>query len=112
MRNLFLCGLAVVLASCGGAVEDGAPSPAPATNTPNSFSDADGCSRACDRMTKTCAAYRDPQCTSSCAANLHSPEQEDAFASCIDALSCDDIRRGVTMNYGPIGECWSRALGQ
>ena len=111
MRYLFLCAL---LAGCGGAVDDNAPSPAPAAtnNAPNSVSSPDGCARSCERMTKTCAAYEDPRCEESCAKSFDTAEQASTFAACIDALSCDDIRRGITMTYGPIGECWSRALGR
>jgi len=63
-------------------------------------------------MTVACAAYEDPTCEKSCAANFTSPNQQTAFAECIDALSCEEIQRGVTMNYGPIGECWSKARGR
>jgi hypothetical protein len=109
MRYLFL---SILLVACGGAVEDGAPSPAPATNAPNSLSQGDGCTRACDRMTNTCSAYQDPRCVESCDSNFTNDEQAATFAACIDALSCEDIRRGAMMDYGPIGECWSRALGR
>jgi hypothetical protein len=61
-------------------------------------------------MTRTCAAYEDPGCAESCASTLHGDEQEAIFAACIDALSCEDLRRGAMMDFGPIGECWSRAL--
>jgi hypothetical protein len=110
MRYLFLC---VFLAGCGGAVDDGAPSPAPAKNAPNALPNGgDGCARACDRMTKTCAAYTDPRCAESCASNFDSAEQASTFAACIDELSCEEIVRGASMDYGPIGECWSRARGR
>jgi len=40
------------------------------------------------------------------------PEASEArsYGTCIEALSCDQIERGVSMNWGPIGECWSKAL--
>lgn len=60
-------------------------------------------------MTKTCAAYDDPQCVASCSSNFDAPEEGARFASCIDELSCDEIRRGAFMDYGPIGECWTKA---
>jgi hypothetical protein len=110
MRRLSL--LCAVLAGCGGAVEDSAPSPAPATNAPNSVAAGDGCTRACDRMTSTCRAYEDARCAESCASSFDTDEQAATFAACIDALSCEDIVRGVSMDYGPIGECWSRARGR
>lgn len=114
MRYLFLCVGFLIAPGCGGAVEDGAPSPAPgsATNAPNSVAAGDGCTRACDRMTTTCRAYEDPRCVESCASNFVDEAQAATFAACIDALSCEDIRRGAAMDYGPIGECWSRALGR
>jgi hypothetical protein len=112
MRYLFL-GATLLVAGCGGAVDDGAPSPSPSpsstTNAPNSMASGDGCARACDRMTGTCAAYEDPTCVDSCSASFNTPAKASAFAACIDELSCDDIRRGATMDYGPIGECWTRA---
>lgn len=111
MRYLFLSAV-VTLAGCGGQVDESAPSPAPATNAPNSLSSTDGCARSCERMTRTCTAYEDPRCEESCAKSFEEPEQATTFAACIDELSCDDIRRGVAMDYGPIGECWSRALGR
>src|SRR5690348_11439738 len=112
MRYLFLG--AAMLVGCGGAVDDGAPSPSPGTNAPssNSVPNRDGCGEACRRMTVECAAYEDPNCAQSCASNFTSPAQQTTFAECIDALSCEEIQRGATMNYGPIGECWSRARGR
>jgi hypothetical protein len=110
MRMLFLFPF---LMACGGAVEDGGSSPSPttttATNAPTSTNTGDGCARACERMTITCAALDDPRCDDTCGSMFNSSEEKAAYASCIDALSCDDIKRGVSMNYGPLGECATRA---
>lgn len=118
MRYLFLGGfLALAAPACGGAVEDGAsssPSPvaAPGTNAPSSVTITGGCARSCHRMTETCAAYEDPRCEQNCASSFDTDAQAATFAACIDELSCEDIRRGIMMDYGPIGECWSRAHGR
>jgi hypothetical protein len=112
MQPLFLGGAVFLaaLTACGGSVDASSPAPAPATNAPtNSTANGDGCARACDRMTKTCSALQDPRCVESCSSDFSSAEQKDRYAACIDALSCEDIQRGVSMNAGPIGECFTLA---
>lgn len=91
------------LAACGGKVEEEAV----ATSTDR----ADGCARACVRMSSTCGAFdaSGGDCERSCRAELDDPASAGRYADCIDALSCADIQRGVSMDYGPIGACWSQA---
>jgi len=115
--------LSAAAVACGGQVE---PDPgssgnrpsqaAPGTNAPSSTTRKDPCGRVCDRMITQCAAWPSAtpeSCTADCTRE-HAGEPQIAlrYASCIEALSCEDIRRGMTMNYGPLGECWARAHGR
>jgi hypothetical protein len=101
----------VTLAACGGSVEDsGATKPSNgSSNAPASTNTGDGCARACDRL-KTCGGLDDPRCAVSCSRDFGG--QVDAarrYAACLDALTCAEIQRGMTMDYGPIGECQTKA---
>ncbi len=106
--------LLLALAACGGRIDTSseAPPTASGTNNPSSATGADGCVRACERMTTSCDAMDDENgaCVRSCRSDLGGdPEAERRYAACLEALSCEDIRRGMSMDYGPIGECWTRA---
>jgi hypothetical protein len=99
-------------AACGGKVDEPAGSSAPAAgaNAPQSTTSGDGCERACDRMAEcTSTAGERSSCVSSCGRDLGDATAALAFATCLEALSCADIERGLSMDYGPIGECFARA---
>jgi len=104
------------LAACGGKVEEqGQPSTsAPASNTPRNVVADDGCHRACARIascTHDAQGTSDVErCASSCAGDFGEPGA-DIYASCIESLTCEDIQRGLTMDYGPIGACGAKAHG-
>lgn len=113
---------ALVAAACGGQVE---PDPgssnrpsqaAPGANAPSSTTRKEPCGRVCDRMITQCAAWPSAtpeSCTADCTSE-HAGEPQVAlrYAACIEGLSCEEIRRGMTMDYGPLGECWARAHGR
>ncbi len=113
--SFFACAfLCVAATACGGRIDEAAdsPAPAPGTNGPASTSGGDGCTRACDRMTKACAAVKDASgaCLRSCRSDLgDDPDAARRYAACIESLSCAEIERGATMDYGPLGECLTRA---
>ena len=116
MRASFLLSLLLLLGAgaCGGAIDDASDSPTPASgkNAPTSTTPDEGCARACERMTKTCAAWTDDDgaCVRSCRSDFGGDgAAAQRYAACLDALPCSEIERGMTMNYGPIGECHTRA---
>jgi len=99
-------------AACGGKVDDPAAgaATAPGTNAPQSTSSGDGCERSCDRLAEcTTAAQERTSCVSACGRELTDESAARAFATCLEALSCADLERGLSMNYGPIGECYTLA---
>jgi hypothetical protein len=108
MRFSWLSMLLVVagLVACGGKTESGSPSSEPGTNSPTNVSQ-DPCGHACDRIS-TCIGDkpRNESCVSVCAGFDDSGRS--AYDLCIGALSCKEIQDGLSMNYGPLGECWSR----
>jgi hypothetical protein len=112
MRTSWLL-LSCALVACGGRIDDSgeAPVAAPASNAPASTTSGDGCTRACDRMTSTCSAIADDgECLRACRSGLgDDPDAARRYAACLEELSCADIQRGVTMDYGPIGQCFTRA---
>jgi hypothetical protein len=60
------------------------------------------CEAACTHI-DACVGRSDPSCRSECLA-LGSGA---SYASCATALSCDDIKRSMQMNEGPLGRCYS-----
>lgn len=115
MRASFVIfGAALGVIGCGGRIDEPSDTPTPAsgTNAPASTPSGDGCTRACERMAKTCDALDDVNgsCTRSCRSDFGSdPEAAARYAACLESLSCADIQRGMSMDYGPIGECFTRA---
>lgn len=115
MRRLISASLLLLaLASCGGRVDDPAPTstsaPTPGSNSPSSAPAATGCATACDRFRACTSSFEQrDECVRSCGRDFPDPARARTYASCIAALSCDEIERGLSMNYGPIGECYSKA---
>ena len=48
-------------------------------------------------------------CLDDCSTELPDPATAKRWGSCVEALSCQRIRDGQYMNYGPLGECATRA---
>lgn len=103
--------LASSTAACGGRIED-SPAP-PATTTRDSAANVPSatpaCEAACTRI-RTCTGFEDLDCATDCARRF-TPRGAAAYASCIDALTCETIERGLFMDYGPLGECHQKARG-
>ena len=116
-RLIFASPLLVVLAACGGRVDEPAPTgtsaPTPGTNSASNARAVTGCAAACDRF-RACTSSVEPrdECLRSCGSEFPDPLRARTYASCIEALSCDEIERGLSMNYGPIGACYSKAAGR
>jgi hypothetical protein len=102
MRSLVFTLL--VLAACGGKLED------EPTGSSNAQTVPTDCAGACDRF-RACAErpFDAAACTRDCQHSLPAPSRAAAFASCVGQLSCDAIDRGLAMDYGPIGACYSHA---
>jgi hypothetical protein len=100
----------VSAAACGGRVDDPAPPSTTGSNRPSSAPTATGCAGACDRVRACTTPYEDRDtCIGSCGRDFPDPTRALAYASCIEALPCEEIERGLGMNFGPIGECYAKA---
>ncbi|HSO40432.1 MAG TPA: hypothetical protein VLT33_48230 [Labilithrix sp.] len=114
MRWIFATGLALVALACGGCggkLEDEPTATITGENLPKATA-ATGCAGACDRF-RACDALHDPaSCLRDCAEQFPDPGSAARWGSCITALSCPRIVEGMSMNYGPLGECMSRAKGR
>ena len=108
----FLFAAVAAVAACGGRVDDPAPSSTPGSNTPSNAPTTTGCAGACDRFhecTPTASDDRD-KCISLCAREFSAdPAQARTYGSCIQGVSCAELERGLSMDYGPIGECYTQA---
>ena len=72
-----------------------------------------GFAGACDRFRDCATSFEDRDaCVSSCAREFPDPARARTFASCVEALPCDEIERDLSMNYGPIGMCYAKASGR
>lgn len=114
MRWLTFAGLFLASAwpaGCGGRVDDPTPSSLAGSSRSTNVSAAGvGCAAACDRFRECTAAREDRDaCIAACVKELPEASEARSYGTCIEALSCDQIERGVSMNWGPIGECWSKA---
>ena len=108
--NSALLFFAASAAACGGRVEDPVPTSTTGSNSPSSAPAATGCEGACDRFRDCTTAFDDREaCVSSCGREFPDPTRALAYARCIQALPCDQIERGLSMNYGPIGACYAEA---
>lgn len=118
MRCLISAGLVVVAvsaAACGGRVDDPAPSSgtAPGTNSPTndrSAPAASGCAGACDHMRACAPSIEDRSaCLRSCEHEFSDPARAQVYGACIQALPCREIERDLSMDFGPIGQCYAKA---
>ena len=104
--------LVFVAPACGGKIDEpaGMSAPATGTNTPQNAPPGDGCERSCERMA-TCTSTTEDRssCVSACRRDLTDAAAARSFADCLDALSCAELERGLSMDYGPIGECSTKA---
>jgi len=101
---------AFLAAACGGRVDDRVPTSTPDASIPSDAPTLSGCEEACDRFHACAPSFEDRErCISSCTTDLPDPGRQRAYASCIQSLRCEEIQRGLSMNYGPIGECHSKA---
>lgn len=105
--------LVVVVAfagACGGRVDD--PSPTPSTsagsNSPTNTSGSDGCGDTCDYFLACAPAAedRDP-CVRSCNKEFPDQARARAFRRCVEAIPCGEVQLALSMDYGPIGQCYS-----
>ena len=101
-------------AACGGRVDEPAPSTTlpggEASNTVSNAPTATGCAGACDRFRVCTTSFEGLEaCVRSCLRELPDPARAATYARCIQALSCDELERGLSMNYGPIGACYTKA---
>jgi hypothetical protein len=100
-------------AGCGGQIDDPAPTATTGSNSPTNTPAATGCARSCDRVRACATPYDDRDaCITSCGHDFPDPARARTYASCIEALSCDEIERGLSMNYGPLGACYAKASGR
>lgn len=115
MRVHSMAFVVVIVAACGGKVDEQSPSPSSgsATNAPTNAPSGDGCARACDRIYVVCTDHADARdaCARSCGADFDARSAR-AYAACIEGLDCATIERGLAMDFGPLGECWERARGR
>ena len=103
----------LALAACGA---DSASTPPPAAPVAT----VDQCRRACDYQASCLpAGYRDHDpsaCVKDCRANLESRNPTDPsarptiWADCLTALPCSAIVKSMTMDMGPAGYCYSKAI--
>ena len=113
LASLSLAIVVVASGACGGKTEEQGLAPGSGMNTPtNAEASGVGCDRACDRMYATCT--ESPRGRETCASSCASDFDERAariYGACVGALSCESIERGLSMDFGPIGECWAKAHG-
>jgi len=111
MRWFVAAGLVLVTCACGGKLEDPPTATTTGENLPPA-APATGCAGACDRFLE-CAALDDrASCMRDCSLQFPDKASAASWGSCISALSCPRIEEGMRMNYGPLGECMSRAKGR
>jgi hypothetical protein len=107
-----LAWFTIGLGACGGRVDDPGPAPSGPGSTTNVDvkASADGCTRACSHLA-TCAPGSNPGVPTCVSACQHDFDDAHAtrFGDCIEALACTQIVASLTMNYGPVGACYSQA---
>jgi hypothetical protein len=103
----------VAFAACGGRVEDSAPTSTAGSNAPANAPAATGCAGACDHVRACTTPFEERDtCIQECDSQFPDPGRAAIYGSCIEALTCDAIVRGLDMNYGPFGACYSKARGR
>lgn len=108
MTLLFVA--ATSAAACGGKVDDSRSPSTPGADATSNAPLAFGCAGSCDRFRECTSAFEDRDaCVLSCQQEFPDSARARVYASCIQATSCEDLERGLSMNYGPIGECSFRA---
>ena len=109
MRWRAAVGPFVLVAACGGRVEDSPTATITGENMPSS-TQAVGCQGACERFLE-CNTKTDDRasCLRECSSEFPDPASAARWGSCIKALSCQRIEDGQFMNYGPLGECATHA---
>jgi hypothetical protein len=113
LTSALLFAFAASAAACGGQVDDSAPASKTGSNGPSNAPVATGCAGACDRFRECVSSFDDRgDCVKDCGRDLPDPARAAGFATCLQALSCESIQRGMTMSYGPIGECYAKARGR
>jgi hypothetical protein len=89
-----------VLLGCGGRVDDGG-----STSTPRV-----GCDGACDHFGACTTPFPgQAACVKTCASEYPDAAQAATYGACIQAVSCEDLQRGLYADYGPIGACHEKA---
>lgn len=111
MRFAFSFAAALALFACGGKVDESVPRSNSTNAQANVPLDGDACTQACARIATCTNTATHKGCIASCRSEFDESGTE-IYRACIAALSCDDIQRGLTMDYGPLGECMSRASGR
>ena len=92
-------------------------SPQDVANAMNGFSPAAraaahaACDRVCGRI-EACSGRPDPTCRKDCKAQGASRDFATKYAACADQLSCDAIIASLAMSQGPLGQCYTTALGR
>jgi hypothetical protein len=100
-------------AACGGRVDDSAPTATSGSNAPANAPAATGCAGACDRVRACTTPFEERDtCIQECDSQFPDPVRASIYGSCIEALTCDAIVRGLSMDYGPFGVCYSKASGR
>ncbi|MBK8691777.1 MAG: hypothetical protein IPN17_05590 [Deltaproteobacteria bacterium] len=66
------------------------------------------CERACHRI-EACLGRPDRDCRSACVEGMGVWQHAASYASCSERLTCVQIQRSMSMNSGPLGECFTRA---
>jgi hypothetical protein len=118
--------LLVAIGACGGAAGPAEPrpvaaeeEPAPAPADEDGGLDAalakesdDACTRACARISTCASAEAAEGCEMDCQSSLSNGRGSPAvrYAACLESLSCGDIKKSMSMNMGPAGECYANAL--
>ncbi len=111
LGSIALVAACVACVACGGKVlEDSPTATITGENIPPS-TQAAGCQGACERFVECKVDYdlTNRDCLDDCSTEFPDPATAKRWGSCVEALSCQLIRDGQYMNYGPLGECATRA---
>ncbi len=102
-------GPLVLVVACGGRVEETPTATITGENLPSSTQSV-GCESACERFLECDTKLDDrASCLRECRSEFPDSAAAARWGTCIKALSCQRIEDGQFMNYGPLGECATRA---